>query len=120
MYSRKDKDKGVGFVQFSAVSEQLTDVTLSEKTGLSLLLQVRNKQCLQRGGSSLFLGHYANDCFDWLISGQQSINSSREATSILSGKCKRFTFVLPVSKAQNWKNPRFLSFRNFTPKHNLI
>ena len=40
--------------------------------------------------------HYANGCFDWLISGQQSVNPSREAISILSGKYKRFTLVHPV------------------------
>ena len=34
--------------------------------------------------------------FDWLISGQQSVNPSREAISILSGKYKGFTFVRPV------------------------
>ena len=39
--------------------------------------------------------HHANGCFDWLISGQQSVNPSREAISILSGKYKRFTFVHP-------------------------
>ena len=42
--------------------------------------------------------HHANGCFDWLISGQQSVNPSREAISILSGKYKRFTFVHPVSQ----------------------
>ena len=41
---------------------------------------------------------YANGCFDWLIYGQQSVDPSRETISILSGKCKRFTFVHPVSK----------------------
>ena len=39
--------------------------------------------------------YYANSCFDWLISGQQSDSLLREATSILSGKYKRFTFVHP-------------------------
>ena len=32
--------------------------------------------------------YYASSCFDWLISGQQSDNPLREATSILSGKYK--------------------------------
>ena len=55
--------------------------------------------------------HHA--CFDWLISGHQSVNPPREAISILSGKCKRFTFVHPVLTARikvvssvimnNWK-----------------
>ena len=40
--------------------------------------------------------HYANSCFDWLISEQQSGNPLIEAISILSGKHKRFTFVHPV------------------------
>ena len=40
--------------------------------------------------------HHANGHFDWLISGQQSGNTSREVISILSGKYKRFTFVHPV------------------------
>ena len=30
--------------------------------------------------------HHANGRFDWLLSGQQSVNPSREAISILSGK----------------------------------
>ena len=55
--------------------------------------------------------HHANGRFDWLISGHQSVNPSREAISIiyihnniyniyiLSGKYERFTFVHPVVKA---------------------
>ena len=35
-------------------------------------------------------------CFDCWISGHQSVNPSREAISILSGKYKRATFVHPV------------------------
>ena len=34
--------------------------------------------------------------FDWLNSQRESINPSREAISIPSGKYKRFTFVHPV------------------------
>ena len=45
-----------------------------------------------------FVRYYANSCFDWLISRQQSDNPLREATSILSEKYKRFTFVLPENK----------------------
>ena len=37
--------------------------------------------------------------FNWLISGHQSVNLSREAISALSGKYKRFTFVHPVLMA---------------------
>ena len=40
--------------------------------------------------------YHANDSCDWLISWQQNVNSSREATSILSGKYRRFMFVYPV------------------------
>ena len=43
--------------------------------------------------------HYANGYLDWIISGQQSVNPSREAISIPSGKFKRFKFVHPVDKA---------------------
>ena len=41
------------------------------------------------------LHYYANSCFDLLTSGQQSDNPLRKATSILSGKYERFTFVHP-------------------------
>ena len=45
-------------------------------------------------GAMKIVHHHANDRFDWLISGHQSINPSREVISILSsGKYKRFTFV---------------------------
>ena len=40
---------------------------------------------------------YANGCFDWLISGQQSVNKSREAISAVFRKYERFTFVHSVS-----------------------
>ena len=36
---------------------------------------------------------HANGRFDWLISGHESVNPSREAISILSGKYERFMFV---------------------------
>ena len=45
------------FPVFSFVLEQASNVTLSEKTRLSFEVQVRNKQGLQRGGSSLSSGH---------------------------------------------------------------
>ena len=44
--------------------------------------------------------HHANRRFDWLISEHQSVNPSREAISILSGKYKRFTFVQPVAETK--------------------
>ena len=40
----------------------------------------------------------ANSCFDWLTSRQQSDKPLREATSLLSGKYKRFTFVHPENQ----------------------
>ena len=54
-------------------------------------LQVKNKQFLQRSGRSLPSRHenrasHAYGFFDWLISGLQSVNPSRKAISILSGK----------------------------------
>ena len=58
-------------------------------------MQVRNKQCLE--GHCLeamkIVHHHANGRFDWLISEHQSVNPSREAISILSGKYERFAFV---------------------------
>ena len=38
--------------------------------------------------------HHANGCFDWLIFGQQSVNPSREAISILSGNTKHLRFSI--------------------------
>ena len=52
----------------------------------------------------IIVHHHANGRFDLLISEQQSINPSREAISILSGKYKRFTFVHPMS-------PKFFQIR---------
>ena len=49
--------------------------------------------CLQ---AMKIVHHHADGYFDWLISGQQSVNPLREAFSILSGEYKRFTFVHPV------------------------
>ena len=46
--------------------------------------------------------HHANGRFNWLISGQQSVNPSREAISILSGKYKIFTFVHPVDSFKTY------------------
>ena len=40
--------------------------------------------------------HHTNGSIDLLVSGQQGVNPSREAISILSGKYKRFMFVHPV------------------------
>ena len=40
--------------------------------------------------------HRANDSFDWLISGHQSVNPSREVIFVLSCKHQRFPFLRPV------------------------
>ena len=40
--------------------------------------------------------HHANGHFDRLSFEHRDVNPSREAISILSGKCKGFTFVHPV------------------------
>ena len=48
--------------------------------------------------------HHAYGRFDWLISGHQSVNPSREVIFILSGKYKRF--IHPVGT---------LSFKIFSP-----
>ena len=79
--------------------EQVSVVTLSEKkldylcnckSEISNVCNVVEGHCLQ---TMKIVHYYANGCFDWLISGQQSDNPLREAISILSGKYKRFTFV---------------------------
>ena len=84
---------------FRHVLEQVSNVTLSEKKldylcncmlEISDVRNVVEGHCLH---AMKIVHHYANSCFDWLISGQQSVNPSREAISLLSGKCKRFSFV---------------------------
>ena len=89
---------------FSYVLKQVSYVTFSEKkldylcnwkSEINNVCNMVEGHCLQ---AMKTVPHYANSCFDWLISGQQSDNPLREATSILSGKYKRFTFVRPVPK----------------------
>ena len=63
------------------------------KSEISNVCNVVQGHCLQ---AMKIVHHYADSCFDWLTSGDQSVNPSREAISILSGKYKRFTFVHPV------------------------
>ena len=57
----------------------------------------RRKSAMSERGRSLISDHEysANISSDWLISGHQSINSSRDTISILFGKHKRFAFVHP-------------------------
>ena len=68
---------------FSYVLEQVSNIILREKIWII---------------SVTARAHHTNgDRFDWSISGHQSINPSREVTSILSSsKHKRFTFFHPV------------------------
>ena len=54
--------------------------------------------------------HHAHGHFDWLISGHQSVNPSKEIISILSDKYKRFTFVHPVELPTGWTNVNLLCF----------
>ena len=76
---------------FNFVLEQASDVTLNEKldylcnckSEVSNVCNVVEAHCLQ---ATKIVQHNANGRFDWLISGHRSINSSREAISILSGK----------------------------------
>ena len=56
--------------------------------------------------------HHATDCFDWLISRQQSINPWREAIFIVYGKYKRFTFVHPVVTYEIWLVSSVKKFRS--------
>ena len=59
--------------------------------------------------------HHANGRFDWLISGHQSVNPTREAISILSGKYKRFTFVHHVvDNSTNIVANRYVFYGNDT------
>ena len=61
-----------------------------KKIGLSLQLRVRNNGVVFKPRKLCVTMPMAV-----LISGHQSVNSSREAVSILSGKYNRFTFVHP-------------------------
>ena len=63
------------------------------KSELSIVCNVVKSHCLQ---AMKIVRHHANGRFDWLISGHQRVNPSREAISVLSGKYKTFTFVHPV------------------------
>ena len=69
---------------------------------------------------------HTNSSFEWLISGHQRVNFSREGISILSWKYKRVTFVHPVSPIQILKsklnqtvNSYLKSEKKFN-RHNLL
>ena len=61
-------------------------------------------QCLQ---AMKIVHHYGNGRFDWLISGQQSVNPSRESISILSGKYERFSFVHSIIVNNHFQFPYY-------------
>ena len=87
---------------FSYVFEHVSAVTLSEikwdylfkcKSGMSKVCNSVEVNCLE---AIQIVHHLANGRFDWLIFWHHSVDVSREAISMLSGKYKRFTFVYPV------------------------
>ena len=63
------------------------------KSEISNVCNAVESHCLQ---AMKIMHHHANGRFDWLISEHQSVDPSREAIFILSGKYKGFTFVHPV------------------------
>ena len=64
------------------------------KSEISSMYNAVEGHCLE---AMKILRHHVNGRFDWLISGQQSVNPSREPISILSGNYKRFTIVHPLN-----------------------
>ena len=79
---------------FSYILEQVSYFTLSEKklddlcnckSEISNVCNVVEGHCLQ---VIKIMYHYTNSCFDWLISGQQSVNPWGEAISICLGNTK--------------------------------
>ena len=69
------------------------DYLCNGKSEISNVCNAVEGHCLQ---AMKTVHHHVNGHFDWLISEQQSVNPWTEATSIPSGKYKRFTFVRPV------------------------
>ena len=59
------------------------DYLFNCKSKISNVCNVVEGHCLQ---AMKIVHYYAIGCFDWLISGQQSNNPSRDAISILSWK----------------------------------
>ena len=58
------------------------------KSEISNVLNALEGHCLE---AMKIVHHHASGRFDWLISEHQSVNPSREAISLLSGKYKIFT-----------------------------
>ena len=69
------------------------DYLCNSKSEITNACNVVEGHCLH---AIKIMHHYANGCFDWLISGKQRVNPEREGISVLSIKYKRFTFVHPV------------------------
>ena len=67
------------------IARKKLDYLFNCKSEISNVCRAVDGQCLQ---DMKILHHYASGCFDWLISGHQSVNPSREAISILSGNTK--------------------------------
>ena len=76
------------------VESGLMETRLNCNSEIATVFNAVEGHCLQ---AKKVVHHHANGRFDWLISGHQSVNPSREAISILSEKFKRFTFGHPVS-----------------------
>ena len=60
------------------------------KSEISNVWNAVEDHCLQ---AMKIVHHHANGCFDWSISGHQSVNAWRKAIFVLSGKHKRSMFV---------------------------
>ena len=72
------------------------DYLFNYKSEISNVCNEVEVNCIQ---AMKIVHNHANGGFDWLISEHESVNSSREAISIPSGKYKRFVFIHPVSTA---------------------
>ena len=66
------------------------DYLCNHKSETSDVCNEMEGDCLQ---AMKIVLHHANGHFDWLISEHQSVNPSRKAISIASGKYERFPFV---------------------------
>ena len=78
------------------------------KSEISNICNAEEGLCLQ---AMKIVHHYASGRLDWLISGHQSVNRSREAIFILFGKYKRFRFVHHMSHHENKRTMLKIAFR---------
>ena len=74
-----------------------SDYLYNHKSEISNVCNEVEGHCLQ---AMKIVHRHNNGSLDWLISEYQSVNPSREAISILSGKYKRFKFVHLVMRSQ--------------------